>query len=100
MDAPALTTRATRKKSGMTSQRLIALSNVVGVVLLCGLQACSDLPRIIVLHDPLSPDEHVRLAASFESQGLKEKAANELEAALRKQGNHVPALVALGNLSF
>jgi tetratricopeptide (TPR) repeat protein len=100
MDAPALTTRAPRKNSDMTPQRLITLSYVVGVVMLCSLQACSNLPRVILLQDPLSPDEHVSLATSYKSQGLNEIAAKELEAALRKQGNHVPALVALGNLSF
>ena len=100
MDAPALTTQATRKNSGMMPQRIITLRYVVGMVMFFSLQACSNLPRVILLHDPLSPDEHVSLAASYKSQGLNEIAAKELEAALRKQGNHVPALVTLGNLSF
>jgi len=64
------------------------------------LAACSGLPRIIVLHDPLSPEEHVTLAGRYEAQGLTKQAVEEYQAALRKQPDDVPALVGLGNLSY
>lgn len=62
--------------------------------------ACSRLPRIVVLHDPLTADEHVKLGTSYEAQGLKEMAAQEFQAALRKQSTYAPAFIGLGNLRF
>ena len=64
------------------------------------LQACSSLPRIVVLHDPLTSQEHVTLGETYQAQGKTELAAREFEAALRRQQDYAPALVALGNLSF
>ncbi len=69
-------------------------------LLLGGLQACSGVPRIVVLHDPLTPEEHVTLAASYEGQGLTEMAAREYQAALHQRSDFVPALIGFGNLSF
>jgi len=62
--------------------------------------ACSGLPRIVVLHDPLTPEEHVTLASRYEAQGLTQQAAEEYQAALRKRPDDVPALVGLGDLSY
>ncbi|HXC61401.1 MAG TPA: tetratricopeptide repeat protein [Nitrospiria bacterium] len=64
------------------------------------LAACSGLPRIVVLHDPLTPEEHVTLGSGYEAQGLTKQAAEEYQAALRKQPDDVTALVGLGNLSY
>jgi Tfp pilus assembly protein PilF len=64
------------------------------------LQACTFFPRPIVSHDPLSPQEHVMLGQSYTAQGLNDHAAREFQAALRQERHYVPALVALGNLSF
>lgn len=65
-----------------------------------GLQACSGMPHPVVLHDPLTPAEHVTLGTTYEEQGLKDKAALEYQAALRQRHEFVPALIGLGNLSF
>ena len=70
------------------------------LLLLSGLHACAGLPRLVVLHDPLTPEEHVTLGSSYEAQGLRDLAAQEYHAALRRQTEYVPALVGLGNLSF
>lgn len=51
-------------------------------------------------HDPLSADEHMRLGASYDDQGLRSSAAKEFGAALRKKKDFVPALMALGNAAF
>lgn len=66
-----------------------------GALTLC---ACAGLPR--ASQDPLTPDEHMRLGASYEDQGLRSSAAKEYGAALREQKDFVPALIALGNLAF
>jgi len=69
-------------------------------VLLAGFQACSGLPRIVVLHDPLTPAEHVTLGTAYEGQGRTDLAAQEYHAALRQEHGYAPALVGLGNLAF
>lgn len=63
-------------------------------------QACSSLPRVIVLHDPLDPAEHVTLGVTYEAQGRTELAAREYHAALERGHGYVPAFVGLGNLAF
>lgn len=70
------------------------------VLLFGGLQACSGMLRPVLLHDPLTPAEHVTLGTTYEEQGLKEMAALEYQAALRQRQEFAPALISLGNLSF
>ncbi len=69
-------------------------------VLLGSIQACSSLPRVVVLHDPLTPAEHVTLGVTYEAQGRTELAAREYHAALEQEHGYVPAFVGLGNLAF
>ncbi|MGH7205007.1 MAG: tetratricopeptide repeat protein [Nitrospiraceae bacterium] len=69
-------------------------------VLLGGFQACSNLPRVVVLHDPLTPAEHVTLGVTYEGQGRTEQAAREYHAALEQEHGYMPAMVGLGNLAF
>lgn len=52
------------------------------------------------VNDPLSADEHMRLGSSYEDQNRREAAAKEYAAALRKQKDYLPALMALGNVAF
>jgi len=68
--------------------------------LLGGFQACSSLPRVVVLHDPLTPAEHVTLGLTYEAQGRAELAVREYHAALEQEHGYVPAFVGLGNLAF
>jgi tetratricopeptide (TPR) repeat protein len=53
-------------------------SATAAVVLLAGLvlAGCS-LPRIHVLHDPLTPEEHLRLGTAYEARGEYELALEE-----------------------
>jgi len=64
------------------------------------LQGCSALPQLVRHSDPLSAEEHVRLGASYEAQGLNGAAVEQYKAALHLQKNNIPALVAWGNLAF
>ncbi len=63
------------------------------------LGACS-LPRIIVLNDPLSVEEHIRLGRIYETQGKNDLALQQYQEALRKDPDSVPSLLLLGDLSF
>ena len=64
------------------------------------MQGCSVFPQMIRHTDPLSAEEHVRLGASYEAQGLRDNAAQQYRAALDLDRNNIPALVAWGNLAF
>ncbi len=60
---------------------------------------CS-LPRIIVLHDPLTTEEHDNLGRIYESQGKFDLASGQYQEALKKDPKHVPSLLLLGDLSY
>ncbi len=59
---------------------------------------CGHVPRIIVLEDPLSADEHVTLGVAYERKGELAPAAREYERALKKDGKSFRARVNLGNV--
>lgn len=60
---------------------------------------CS-LPKIIVLHDPLSADEHVRLGGIYDAQGKGELARDQYRAAVRQDKKHLRAWTLLGDCAF
>jgi Flp pilus assembly protein TadD len=65
---------------------------------LAAVTACSHLPKIIVLEDPLTADEHVTLGVSYERRGELGPAAREYEKALRKDRTSFRAHLNLGNV--
>lgn len=65
-------------------------------MLVCG--ACGRIPRIIVLQDPLTAQEHLELGVAYERKGELDLAAREYEGALRKDAGLVQARVNLGNV--
>jgi tetratricopeptide (TPR) repeat protein len=76
------------------------LKVVCGVAIGAGLSACADLPHVRVLHDPLTPEEHVTLGLTYEVQGHRDLAAREYRTALTQEAGYVPALIGLGNVAF
>ncbi len=71
---------------------------LLAVMLACA-GACS-LPRIIILNDPLSAEEHIKLGRIYENQGKADLALHQYEAAVKKDPKSVSALLLLGDLSF
>lgn len=67
-----------------------ALGPILAIVLsflsLSGIAGCGSVPKIIILKDPLSSEEHLRLGLSYEAQGQWDLALSEYEAALEKGG--------------
>lgn len=63
------------------------------------LYGCS-LPRIIILNDPLSAEEHNNLGRIYESQGKFDLAARQYRSALKQDSKSLPSLLLLGDLSF
>ncbi len=64
------------------------------------LQGCAAFPQLVRHADPLTPEQHVALGASYEAQGQKEDAGREYDAALRGPQPYIPALMARGNMAF
>ena len=60
------------------------------------LSSCT-LPRIAVLHDPLTPEEHINLGVSYEKKGELDAALEQYESASKK----LPvAYLYVGNIYF
>jgi tetratricopeptide (TPR) repeat protein len=59
---------------------------------------CGRMPRIIVLTDPLSAEEHMELGVVYERNGEFDLAIREYERALRKEKGFFQARVNLGNV--
>ena len=72
---------------------------IIGIASALLLSACS-LPRIIVLHDPLTVEEHDNLGRIYESQGKFDLALEQYREALRKDKEHLPSLLLLGDLLY
>jgi len=59
------------------------LKALVCLVLTVAAASCS-LPRIAILHDPLTPEEHINLGVSYEKRSELDAALKEYEAASKK----------------
>jgi tetratricopeptide (TPR) repeat protein len=82
----------------MEEKRLLdaCLKTVAVMVLLTSLASCS-LPRILVLHDPLTPEEHITLGVSYEKKSEFDAALKEYKEA---SGNLPLAYLYMGNVYF
>ncbi len=60
-----------------------ALSALLVALALCALASCT-LPRIAVLHDPLTPEEHINLGVSYEKKGELDAALEQYKDASKK----------------
>ena len=68
-------------------------------ILVFALSACS-MPRIVVLHDPLSAKEHIDLGVIYEQKGMLDLAEKEYLKAVDKQSNWAIPYFNLGNLAY
>src|SRR5260370_38186310 len=51
---------------------------------------CASMPQLLILKDPLSPEEHAVLARSYEQNGEAALAAREHRIALSKEPRSLP----------
>jgi tetratricopeptide (TPR) repeat protein len=85
---------------GIIDPAVRELRNSLGLLLCGALCACAGLPRVIRPADPLTAEEHFRLGASYEAQGLQDDAARQYERAVRINAADPEGWVALGNVEF
>lgn len=64
------------------------------------LSSCTSIPKIIVLHDPLSMDEHITLGHSYELKGEYDYAVQEYKRALKGSDRDYRPLFYLGNVYY
>lgn len=75
-------------------RELDAYSKITALVLLLGLASCG---HIVVLHDPLSPEEHVNLGVAYEDRLEYDNAVREYKTA---SGELPIAYLYMGNAHF
>lgn len=63
----------------------------------CLIIAGCSMPQIVVLHDPLTPQEHLQLGLNYEKKGLIEEAKKHYEDASKSDAR---GFLFLGNLYF
>lgn len=69
---------------------------LIPVVIILLFSSCA-LPRIIILNDPLSPEEHINLGVSYERKGELDHALREYETASKRLDI---AYLYIGNIYF
>lgn len=75
------------------------LKRSILVFALAMLAGCS-MPKVIVLHDPLSADEHVQLGVAYRGQGKHELARDQFRAAVELDKKHGKAWSLLAESAF
>ncbi len=75
-------------------------NSLYAVLLLSLLLSGCSLPKIIVLHDPLSADEHIKLGSIYDAQGKTGLARDQYRAAVKQEPENGRAWTLLGDLAY
>jgi tetratricopeptide (TPR) repeat protein len=82
----------------MEKNRILdAFYNTICLTIITILLSSCSLPRIILFHDPLTPEEHINLGVSYENKGELDAALKEYETASKKSQI---AYLYMGNIYF
>lgn len=70
------------------------------LLLFFGPSGCGAVPKVVILHDPLSGEEHLQLGLSYEARGEWDRAILEYQTALEKGGPSSVIQGYLGNAHY
>jgi len=70
------------------------------LMLIFSAAACGPIPRLIVLHDPLTLDEHITLGLSYENKGENDLALQEYNKAIKMSDNDFRPFFYAGNAYY
>jgi tetratricopeptide (TPR) repeat protein len=70
------------------------------LLFLFGQSGCGAVPKVVILHDPLSSEEHLQLGLSYEARGEWDRAILEYQTALEKGGPPSVIQGYLGNAHY
>ena len=73
---------------------------IVSLILLLSASSCGQLPRLIVLHDPLTMDEHITLGLSYEQKGENDLAVQEYHKAMKMSDGDFSPFYYAGNVYY
>src|SRR4030067_2200561 len=73
---------------------------IVSLILLLSVSSCVPISRIIVLHDPLTMDEHITLGLSYEQKGENDLAVQEYNKAMKMSDGDLRPLFYAGNVYY
>jgi Tfp pilus assembly protein PilF len=73
--------------------------NLTLLLVSIALTGCS-LPKIVVLHDPLSGEEHIKLGSVYASQGKAGLARDQYQAAVKQDPRNARAWSLLGDTAY
>ncbi|UPT75349.1 MAG: tetratricopeptide repeat protein [Elusimicrobiota bacterium] len=76
------------------------MRGAVAAALALSLCGCGTLPKVFRHADPLSAEEHARLGAAYEAEGLGAEAEKQYVRALVLDKRHQGAWMALGNRAY
>ncbi len=70
------------------------------IIIILAASACGPMPRLIVLHDPLTPDEHITLGLSYEQKGEDDHALQEYDRAVKMSSEDFRPFYYAGNVYY
>lgn len=82
----------------MTLGRLPGRGRLPAILLMITVLAGCGMPRVIVLHDPLTAEEHWRLGLAYQSEGNTQGAMEEYRAGLKRDKNDPRLWTSIGHL--
>ncbi len=86
---------AADRRRGLLPRPIVLFACLIVAAVAAG---CGRVPKIIVLEDPLTAQEHVALGVAYERKGELDLAQREYERALKKEKDNFQARVNLGNV--
>ncbi len=68
--------------------------------MILSVSSCSSIPKVIVLHDPLTLDEHITLGISYEQEGKYDLAVQEYNKAMKISDEDFRPFFYAGNVYY